>query len=136
MTGPTSTPPPRPNRNVDRQTTIAGVATEDRGGTTPAATTRGGTRAPAPHGKHKEGLGRTDDADDDSLDGLDAWGGGGDDDDVGFDPLGEEEERERVGARSRSGAGEMSTWSGQPAVKGSSEAMRMVLLNFSSIGIT
>jgi hypothetical protein len=31
---------------------------------------------------------------------------------------------------------DMSSWAGQPAVKGSSEAMRMILLTFSSIGMT
>jgi solute carrier family 45 protein 1/2/4 len=30
----------------------------------------------------------------------------------------------------------MASWSGQPSVWGSSEAMRMVLLTFSAIGIT
>ncbi|KAM0645124.1 hypothetical protein ACHAQF_001088 [Verticillium nonalfalfae] len=31
---------------------------------------------------------------------------------------------------------EMSTWAGQPHIRGSSEAMRMVLLTFNAIGIT
>jgi hypothetical protein len=31
---------------------------------------------------------------------------------------------------------EMSSWAGQPSVKGSSEVMRMMLLTFSSVGIT
>ncbi|KAF3348897.1 hypothetical protein VD0002_g6968 [Verticillium dahliae] len=34
------------------------------------------------------------------------------------------------------GFAEMSTWAGQPHIKGSSEAMRMVLLTFNAIGIT
>ncbi len=32
--------------------------------------------------------------------------------------------------------GDMATWSGQASIKGSSEAVRMVLLTFTSIGIT
>lgn len=31
---------------------------------------------------------------------------------------------------------EMSSWSGQPSIRGSSEAVRMILLTFSTIGIT
>lgn len=31
---------------------------------------------------------------------------------------------------------EMSRWTGQPSVRGSSDAMRMILLNFCSLGIT
>jgi solute carrier family 45 protein 1/2/4 len=30
----------------------------------------------------------------------------------------------------------MATWSGQPAVRGNSEAVRMILLSFVTIGIT
>lgn len=31
---------------------------------------------------------------------------------------------------------EMSSWSGQPSIRGSSEAMRMILLTFNTLGIT
>jgi hypothetical protein len=31
---------------------------------------------------------------------------------------------------------EMSRWAGQPSIKGSSDAMRMILLNFCTLGIT
>jgi hypothetical protein len=31
---------------------------------------------------------------------------------------------------------EMATWAGQPSIRGSSEAVRMILLTFASIGIT
>ena len=46
----------------------------------------------------------------------------------------EDERYSEIGGR-RSGA-EMASWSGQPAIKGGSEMMRMVLLTFNAIGIT
>ena len=44
-----------------------------------------------------------------------------------------EDQRQRFSARR--GLADMASWSGKPAVKGSTEAMRMALLTFSIIGI-
>ena len=44
-----------------------------------------------------------------------------------------EDQRRKFSARR--GLADMASWSGKPAVKGSTEAMRMALLTFSIIGI-
>lgn len=128
------------NGSIDRQD----IADVDNGGTRNSKNIRGprtrprlrenGSAPAASHQDDRRKLRGSDDEDDESLDGLDAWGGGAD------DPFGEEEAaQELVASRRRDGArmpGEMATWSGRPAIKGSSEAVRMVLLNFCTIGIT
>lgn len=69
--------------------------------------------------------------DDDDGTGLEAWGGERDGDDSIHRP----DQEVDVLAIER-GSAEMSSWIGQPAIKGSSEAMRMVLLNFCAVGTT
>jgi hypothetical protein len=43
--------------------------------------------------------------------------------------------RERERPRRTDTAGDMASWAGQPAIKGSTETMRMALLTFSLIGL-
>ena len=43
--------------------------------------------------------------------------------------------REREGSRRTDIAKDMASWAGQPAIKGSTETMRMALLTFSLIGL-
>lgn len=53
--------------------------------------------------------------------------------DGGIDRYAEERRRPRVG--DRGSFADMASWAGQPAIKGSSETMRMALLTFSLIGV-
>jgi hypothetical protein len=45
------------------------------------------------------------------------------------------EEGRRQGVGDRGSFADMASWAGQPAIKGSSETMRMALLTFSLIGV-